>query len=133
MKLTLGPLNKFTLGSRLYRSLRPNRLINPVHEWALGLGISAVLFFMLSGYLGYDFYIQYHRVDAPTTLDESITTYREKDVREVLETYRTRQAQFELLRKDRSIVVVPVLPPADTASTTNQQEVIPLAEEVSNQ
>jgi len=130
MKLIGSILKKIKLGSRKRNALRPTRLINPVREWALGLGISTLLFLALSGYFGYDFYTQYNRGDTGAPLDGSITTYREKDVQSVLEVYRARQDQFELLRKDRSAIVVPVLPPAEAPSTSsqeNEESVTPLA------
>ena len=130
MKLPLPKISLLTHIVHPSKEAHRRRLIEPVREWALGLTVSVVLFLILAGYAGFDFYQQSQFAGVEAESGETLVVYKERDVVSALEYYRTKEESFKKLRTDRSAVFVSPSPQGAVASTSEVSEpAIPLAEQ----
>jgi hypothetical protein len=98
----------------------------PVREWGLGLLISSLLFLVLGGHAGYNFYTQSNEFGVLPEQDEPVVTYREGSVMRALEVYEEREAEFIRLRNGRKVQVqsLPQQSLAEPKDNTSLAEVL---------
>ena len=56
--------------------------------------------FLLFGYIGLNFYQQYLDVDQVTVVDQSVLKYRSSDAENVVEKYKDKEREFDVLYKE---------------------------------
>lgn len=83
------------------------KLMHPIREWAIGLGVGTVLFVIAVAFSGYAFITQSERLDEEIVSDSSVVLYKQEETKDILNKYRTREETFGRLRADRSNVYIP--------------------------
>ena len=88
--------------ARRSRGLPDRRIMHPVRDWLIGFSVATLIFACLSIYAGWIFFTEKNTdIDAYAVRVETIT-YEHERVREVLDTYRMKEQQFNALRTYRS-------------------------------
>lgn len=94
--------------------------INPSREWGRGLAVSAVLFIVGASYAGFSFLEQLRSADASPDVSATVEMYNESRMREVVESYRQKEASFRMLQE----TTVPVATTTATEASTTPVEVL---------
>lgn len=99
-------------------------------EWIHGLILSLFLFVIGISFIGFDFYSHFYSVKESVETPAQTVEYDERDVRVYAEKYDAKEEMFNMLRKSRQPVVVPVpvSVPTPEATTTESEQVPPLAD-----
>lgn len=107
--------------SRLISTPRKFKLINPKREWVIGISVATLMFVGGGIYTGTLFLEESERDYLNTTVTNiDVVSYKYDLVRDVLDTYASKQKQFNDLRQNYT---APVLPQSVSTTTKTDETV----------
>ena len=77
--------------------------LNPAREWIIGLVVAFLLLALGAAYASFSFRAHLNEGDVVSISEDGVIVYQKELVREVLEHYQSRAAEFESLRGESGV------------------------------